>query len=98
MSLSERQPLDALGRTPFEDSTELVGVLGKPHATVHRTLASLLAEGIVGRVSHGTDHLPSSHRCHLTGQDVGEAAWTRPWDSFGLSAGLHIWVVSESNL
>ena len=76
MAISERQLLDALSRTPFVDSTELAGILGEPHATVHRTLANLLAEGIVGRVSHGTAHLPSSQRYHLTAQGVGETAWT----------------------
>ena len=49
-------------------------MLGEPHATVHRTLADLLAEGIVGRVSHGTVHLPSSQRYYLTASGVGGAA------------------------
>ena len=65
--------LDALSRTPFVDSTELALILGAPHATVHRTLADLLAEGIIGRASHGTAHLPSSQRYHLTAQGIGEA-------------------------
>ena len=47
MALSDRQLLDALSRTPFVDSTELAGILGEPHATVHRSLADLLADGIV---------------------------------------------------
>ncbi len=75
MALSDRQLLDALSRTPFIDSTELAGILGEPHATVHRSLSNLLAEGIVGRASHGTANLPSSQRYHLTAQGVGEAAW-----------------------
>ena len=75
MALSERQLLDALSRAPFVDSTELALILGEPHATVHRALSNLLAEGIVGRVSHGTVHLPSSQRYHLTAHGVGEAAW-----------------------
>ena len=29
----------------------------------------------MGRVSHGTAHLPSSHRYHLTANGIGEAAW-----------------------
>ena len=66
--------LDALSRTPFVDSTELALILSEPHATVHRTLAGLLAEGIVGRASHGTAHLPSSQRYHLTTQGIREAA------------------------
>ena len=57
MALSDRQLLHFLSRMPFIDSVELAGILGEPHATVHRTLADLLAEGIVGRVSHGTTHL-----------------------------------------
>ena len=81
MPLSDRQWLDALSRTPFVDSTELAGILGEPHATVHRTLSNLLAEGIVGRVSHGTAHLPSSQRYHLTASGVGEAAWTLGFDT-----------------
>ena len=75
MALSEQQLLDALSRTPFVDSTELARILGEPHTTVHRALADLLADGIVGRVSHGTAHLPSSQRYHLTAQGIGEAAW-----------------------
>ncbi len=74
MAISERQLLAALSRTPFVDSAELAGILGEPHATVHRALTSLLADGITGRVSHGTAHLPSSQRYYLTAQGVGEAA------------------------
>ncbi len=74
MATSERHLLDALSRTPFVDSTELAGILGEPHTTVHRTLSNLLAEGIAGRVSHGTAHLPSSQRYHLTASGVREAA------------------------
>ena len=68
MATSERQLFDALSRTPFVGSTELALILGEPHATVHRALSNLLAEGIVGRVNHGTTHLPSSQRYHLTAQ------------------------------
>ena len=81
MALSDRQLLDALSRTPFVDSTELAGILGEPHATVHRTLGNLLAEGIVGRVSHGTAHLPSSQRYHLTTKGIGETAWVLGFDT-----------------
>ena len=76
MAISERQLLDALSRTPFVDSAELARILGEPHATVHRALADLLADGIVGRVSHGTAHLPSSQRYHLTAKGVREASET----------------------
>ena len=74
MALTDRQLLDALSRTPFVDSTELALILGEPHTTVHRILVDLLAGGIVGRVSHGTAHLPSSQRYHLTAKGVREAA------------------------
>ena len=74
MALSDRQLLDALSRTPFVDSTELVLILGEPHATVHRALSDLLADGIAGRVSHGTAHLPSSQRYHLTASGIRETA------------------------
>ena len=75
MAPSARQLLNALSWTPFVDSTELVGILGEPHATMHRTLADLLTDGIGGRVIHGTARLPSSQRYHLTAQGIGEAAW-----------------------
>ena len=81
MALSDRQLLDALSRTPFVDSTELAGILGEPHATVHRSLADLLADGIVGRVSHGTAHLPSSQRYHLTAKGIREAAKVLGFDT-----------------
>ena len=74
VTLSDRQLLDSLSRTPFIDSAELAGILGEPHATVHRALTGLLADGIVGRVSHGTAHLPSSQRYFLTTRGIGEAA------------------------
>ena len=81
MALSERQLFDALSRTPFVDSAELAVILGEPHATVHRALNDLLAEGIVGRVSHGTAHLPSSQRYHLTTNGIDEAAWVLGFDT-----------------
>ncbi|MDE2860903.1 MAG: helix-turn-helix domain-containing protein, partial [Chloroflexota bacterium] len=60
MALTDQQLLDALSRMPFVESTELALILGEPHATVHRRLSELLAEGIVGKATHGTVHLPSS--------------------------------------
>ena len=81
MTLSDRQLLDSLSRMPFVDSAELAGVLGEPHATVHRALTGLLADGIVGRVSHGTAHLPSSQRYYLTAKGVGEAAGILGFDT-----------------
>ncbi len=74
MALTEQRLLHFLGQTPFIDSAELAAILGEPHATVHRTLTNLLAEGIVGRVNHGTVHLPSSGRYCLTGNGIREAA------------------------
>ena len=58
---------------PFVDSAELARILGEDHATVHRTLTGLLADGIVGRVSHGT--------AHLTSNGIGEAAWVLGFDT-----------------
>ena len=74
MALPDRQLLDSLSQMPFVDSAELAGILGEPHATVHRALAELLAASIVGRASHGTAHLPSSQRYYLTINGIGEAA------------------------
>ena len=69
-----RQLLDALSRMPFIDSAELAGILGEPHATIHRGLINLLTNGMVGRISHGTAYLPSSQRYYLTASGIGEAA------------------------
>ena len=66
--------MHSLSPMPFIDTAELAGVLGEPHATVHRGLAGLLADGIVGRVSHGAAQLPSSQRYYLTANGIGEAA------------------------
>ena len=49
-------------------------VLGEAHATVHRALTGLLADVIIGRVNHGTAHLPSSRRYYLTANGIGDAA------------------------
>ena len=74
MALSDHQLLDSLSRMPFVESTELALILGEPHATIHRRLSELLADGIVGKVTHGTVHLPSSGRCCLTAGGIREAA------------------------
>ena len=74
MALSDRQLLDSLSRMPFIDSAELAGILGEPHATIHRGLINLLTNGMIGRISHGTAYLPSSQRYHLTASGIGEAA------------------------
>ena len=81
MPLSDRQLLDALSRMPFADSAELTGILGEPHATVHRVLADLLADRIAGRVSHGTAHLTSSQRHFLTARGVREGAGVLGFDT-----------------
>ena len=74
MALSDQQLFDSLSRMSFIDSAELSRVLGEPHATVHRALSDLLADGIAGRVSHGTAHLPSSQRYFLTTKGIRETA------------------------
>ena len=74
MPLSDRQLLDSLSRMSFIDTAELAGFLGEAHATVHRALTDLLADGIARRVSHGTAQLPSSQRYYLTANGIGDAA------------------------
>ena len=74
MALSDVQLLDFLSRMPFIDTAELAGILGESPATIHRALSGQQADGIVGRVSHGTTHLPSSQRYYLTANGIGEAA------------------------
>ena len=74
ISTGGRQLLHFLSRMPFIDSAELASILGEPHATVHRALTGLLSNGIAGRVSHGTAHLPSSHRYYLTASGIKQAA------------------------
>jgi len=59
---------------PFVESTELALILGEPHATVHRYLSELLTDGIVGKATHGTVHLPSSGRYFITANGIGETA------------------------
>ena len=81
MSLSDQQLFHFLSRMPFIDSAELAGILGEPHSTVHRHLTGLLAEGTVGRVSHGTAHLPSSQRYFLTASGVRQAAQALEFDT-----------------
>ena len=73
MNRSDRQLVDALSR--------LALILGERHTTVHCALADLLADGIVGRVSYGTAHLPSSQGYHLTANGIGEAARVLGFDT-----------------
>ncbi len=81
MALTERQLLDSLSRMPFIDSADLALILGEPHATVHRALAGLLTDGMVGRVSHGTAQLSSSQRYYLTARGIREAAQVLDFDA-----------------
>ena len=81
MALSDRQLLHHLSRMPFIDSMELAGILGESTATIHRWLAGLLADGIAGRVSHGTSRLPSSRRYYLTANGIREAAGMLGFDT-----------------
>ncbi len=81
MALSDPQLLDSLSRMPFVDSAELALVLGEPHATVHRALTGLLADGIVGRVKHAAPHLPSSQRYFVTANDIRETAGLLGFDT-----------------
>ena len=88
VAFSDRKRLDGLNQTPFVDSAELALILSEPHATVHRTLVDLLAEGIVERISHGTAHLPSSQRYFITANGIRETGGilgfcTPPQTTFG---------------
>ena len=66
---------------PFVELTELALILGEPHATVHRYLTGLLDDGIVGKATHGTVHLPSSARYCLTENGTREAAALLGYDT-----------------
>ena len=81
ISTGGRQLLDALSRMPFIDTAELAGILGESPATIHRALSGQQADGIVGRVSHGTAHLPSSQRYYLTANGIHEAAQVLDFDT-----------------
>ena len=74
MSVSDQELVQNLSRLPFADTAELAMITGEAHVAIHRALTGLLAEGIAGRVSHGTAHLPSSRRYYLTALGIREAA------------------------
>ena len=93
MALSDRHLLHHLSRMPFVESTELALILGEPHATVNRALADLLADGITGRVSHGTAHLPSSQRYYLTTKGIRQATGILGFDT--LSDFVRAYAVSK---
>ena len=63
-----------MARLTFIDAGELAPILGEPLATTHRALSVLLKDGLAGRGSHGTAHLPSSHRYYLAKKGIVEAA------------------------
>ena len=82
MSVSDRELLHHLGRMPFADTAELAMITGEAHVAIYRgRLTGLLDDGIVGRVSHGTSHLPSSRRYYLTAKGIGEAAGVLGFDT-----------------
>ncbi len=81
MPLSNQYVLHSLSRMPFIDTVELAGILGEAPATVHRSLASLLSNGVVARVSHATAHLPSSRRYFLTAKGIREASKLLNYDT-----------------
>ena len=81
MSVSDQELLHHLARLPFIDAGELALILGEPLATVHRALTGLLKDGTAGRVSHGTAHLPSSHRYYLTKKGIAEATDALGYDA-----------------
>ena len=89
MSVSDQELLHHISRMPFVDTAELAMITGEAHVAIHRGLTGLLSEGIAGRVSHGTSHLPSSRRYYLTVQGVGEARQSPGLrHALGLRAGL----------
>ena len=81
MEFSQERALDALARLSFIDAGELALVLGEPLATVHRALTRLLQDGLAGRASHGTAHLPSSHRYYITRRGIAQAADALGYDA-----------------
>ena len=52
-----------MSRMPFMDTAELAMITGEAHVAIHRSLTGLLDDGIAGRVSHGTAHLPTTRCC-----------------------------------
>ena len=66
---------------PFVDTAELAMITGEAHVAIRRGLAGLLSDGISGRVSHGTAHLPSSRRYYLRRKGIGEAADALGYDT-----------------
>ena len=74
MAPSDQELLRHLSRMPLVDTAELAMILGEPHGMVHRGLSGLLGNGLAQRVCHGTAHLPSSQRYHLTRKGISAAS------------------------
>ena len=81
MSVSDQELLHHLSRMPLVDTAELAMIAGEAHVAIHRGMAGLLDEGFVGRVGHGTAHLPWSRRYYLTKKGITEAAGTLGFDT-----------------
>lgn len=50
MSVSDQEPLHHLGRLPFADTAELAMITEEAHVPIHRGLAGMPVDDIVGRV------------------------------------------------
>ncbi len=59
---------------PLVVTAELAMITGEAPGAIHRGLSSLLAEGIAGRVNHGTARLSSNGRDYRTATGITEAA------------------------
>ena len=81
MAISRERILDALALLSFIDAGELAIILGEPLATIHCALIAPLQDDVAQRVSHGTTHLPTSHRYYLTDQGIVEAADAPGYDA-----------------
>ena len=81
MSVSDQELLRHLSRMPFVDTSELAMITGEAHVAIHRALSRLLDDGIVGRVNHGTAHLPSSRRYYLIARGIRETAGILGFDT-----------------
>ena len=81
MSVSDRELLHHQSQIPLVDTAELAMITREAHVAIHRGLAGLLEDGIAGRISHVTAHLPSSRRYYLTAKGVGEAAGILSFDT-----------------
>ncbi len=81
MAHTHRHLLHSLSQMTFADAGELASLLGESPATIHRTLTSLRADGVVGRVNHGTAHLPTSLRYFITAKGITKTSKILGYDS-----------------